>query len=282
MIVSFARAQTKAAPLSLANPTRPDGYFPSLFYKEASLPASDLIYQLDDGTAECSFGWGDGSKNAEALWFNQFDVITPCKTTTIASVSIAWGSPAYPDGSNGTPVTIAIWSDPNGDRDPSDAVLLGSVAGTIQNANTNTFVTYTFSPPVTLPVAAVSFFVGDMTPANSGPEYFPQAFDDNSFSHGQSWYALMSDYGPVNLTNPGANDSVGVIFAAGNWLIRATALVTPTRPRHPCRLPPLRSGITVTSTGSTASPMSRTPAWVRVNMLILTTTSMSPIRLVGM
>ena len=137
------------------------------------------------------------------------------------------GVAPYPDGSNGTPVTIAIWSDPNGDRNPSDAVLLGSVAGTIQNANTNTFVTYTFSPPVTLPVAAVSFFVGDMTPAN-GPEYFPQALDQNSLSHRQSWYALMSNYGPVNLTNPGANDTVGVIFAPGNWLIRATALVTPT------------------------------------------------------
>lgn len=202
----------------------------SLSARGAGLLAPPLIFQIDDGTAEDALGWGDGSKNAEALWFNQFDIL-PCQSPTFTSVSVAWGSPNRPDEINGTPVTIAIWSDPNGDGNPSDAVLLGSVAGTIQNAGTNIFVTYTFSPPVTLPSGSVSFFVGDMTPANTGPLYFYQGIDENSVLHRQSWYALMSDFGPVNLTNPGANDLVGIIEIAdfpANWLIRATALPTPT------------------------------------------------------
>ncbi len=232
LVASLALAQAGPAQLSSANPTQNGGSPPfSISANKASLPASDPVYQVDDGTAENSIGWGDFSKNAEALWFNQFDVLVPCESTTLTSVNIAWGSPATYDESNGTPVTIAIWSDPNGDRNPSDAVLLGSVAGTIRNANTNTFVTYTFSPPVTLPAGAVSFFVGDMTPANNGPMYFPQALDENGPLHRQSWVAFMSDYGPVNLINPGANDTVGVIDdfgLPGNWLIRVGPLVTPT------------------------------------------------------
>src|SRR4051794_7592623 len=33
------------------------------------------VYMIDDGTAENGVGYGDGSQNFEALWFNQFDVI---------------------------------------------------------------------------------------------------------------------------------------------------------------------------------------------------------------
>ena len=244
LVVSFAQAQGGAAPVSPAHSTAKGGYFPfSLSAKGANLQPADLIYQVDDGTAEFSLGLSDGSKNAEVLFFNQFDVVDPkCNSPTFTSVSIAWGNPFFPDASNGTPVTIAIWSDPNNDRNPNDAVLLGSVDGTIQNANTDTFVTYTFSTPVTLPPGAASFFVGDMLPANDGPPINPQALDESSPSHGQSWFAYMSDFGPVNLANPGANDSVGLLDDLGipaNWMIRATALPnTPTpTPIPPPRIP---------------------------------------------
>src|SRR6478672_4424449 len=103
------------------------------------------VYQLDDGTMEDSVAFGNGLQNFESLWFNHFDVIAG--QTSISTVSVAWGTPIAPDPSqNGTPVTIAVWSDPNGDGSPTDAVLLGSVAGTVQNSSTDTFVDYTFSP----------------------------------------------------------------------------------------------------------------------------------------
>src|SRR5689334_15861849 len=76
-------------------------------------------YMIDDGTAESGLGVGNSVQNFEALWFNQFDVIPGL--TTIAAVSVAWGSPIHPDPDiNGTPVILAIWSDPNGDGDPHD------------------------------------------------------------------------------------------------------------------------------------------------------------------
>ena len=136
-------------------------------------------YQLDDGTTEDAVGFGNGLQNFESLWFNHFTVIPGA--TQISAVEVVWGTPVFPEAINGTPITIGVWSDPNGDGNPSDAALLGSVAGTIQNASTDTFVTYVLSPPVDLPPGATSFFVGDKTPMNNGPEHFFQGIDESSF-----------------------------------------------------------------------------------------------------
>ena len=195
----------------------------------------NAVYMIDDGTAEDSVGFGNGAQNFESLWFNQFDVISG--QTMISTVSVAWGTPVAPDPSiNGEPITIGIWSDPNGDGDPSDAVLLGQVSGTIQNAGTDTFVDYTLSPPVDVS-AFTSFFVGDMTPANGGPEVFEQGIDENPPMHRQSWVAAMSDGSAVDFVHPGNNDFIGLIDdfgLPGNWLIRADtgAPASPT-PRQP-------------------------------------------------
>ena len=189
------------------------------------------VYMIDDGTAENGVGFGNGSQNFEALWFNQFEVIAG--QTSISTVSVAWGTPLFPDPSNnGTAVTIAIWSDPNGDGDPHDAVLLGSVAGTIQNEGTDTFIDYTFNPPIDIS-GLTSFFVGDMTPMNNGPEHFYQGIDQDSTLHRQSWVAANADGSPVDINRIGNNDTIGIVDdfgIPGNWLVRADtgAPVSPT------------------------------------------------------
>jgi hypothetical protein len=197
-------------------------------------------YMIDDGTAEDAVGFGNGSQNFESLWFNQFTVIPGA--TQISAVEVAWGTPNFQDDINGTAVTIAIWSDPNGDGNPSDASLLASMPATIQNAGTDTFVTYTFSPPVDLPAGATSFFVGDMTPMNNGPEHFYQGLDESSTQR-RSWVAAMSSGAPVDIQNPGNNDFIGLIDdfgLPGNWLIRAdsgTISPTPTPSTTPTPTP---------------------------------------------
>src|SRR5205823_3989711 len=93
----------------------------------------------------------------------------------------------------------------------------------IQNEGTDTFVDYTFNPPVDVS-AFTSFFVGDMTPMNNGPEHFFQGIDENNPLHRQSWIAAMSSGGPVDINNIGNNDTIGLIDdfgIPGNWLIRA-------------------------------------------------------------
>ena len=84
----------------------------------ALLPSS--VYMLDDGTSENSIGLTAGG---EIVCLNEFAVIPGSETIT--SINIAWGTPAFPDPSlNGLPYTVAVWSDPNGDGSPTDAVLL--------------------------------------------------------------------------------------------------------------------------------------------------------------
>ncbi|HEY2712584.1 MAG TPA: dockerin type I domain-containing protein [Chthoniobacterales bacterium] len=196
-------------------------------------------YVLDDGSMEDSVGFGNGLQNFQSLWFNQFQVIPG--QTSISAVEVAWGTPLFPDPSlNGTPVTIAVWSDPNGDGNPSDAALLASVAGTIQSAGTDTFVVYTFSPPVDVS-AYSSFFIGDLTPMNNGPENFPQGLDENSTLQRRSWIAAMSDGSDVDINNPGNNDFLGLIDdfgLPGNWGIRGdTGTITPTPTPTPTATP---------------------------------------------
>jgi len=186
-------------------------------------PAS--TYMIDDGSSEDAVGFGNGGQNFQSLWFNQFDVLPG--QTSISSISVAWGTPAFPDPSiDGTPTTVCVWSDPNNDGNPSDAALLASVAGTMQNQGTDTLIVYSFSPPVELPAGATSFFVGDLTPTNNGPEHFYQAIDEDSTLHRQSWIAAMSSGADVDLVHPGNNDFIGLIDdfgIPGNWLIRADA-----------------------------------------------------------
>ncbi|MEO7723186.1 MAG: hypothetical protein ABIU29_00630 [Chthoniobacterales bacterium] len=178
------------------------------------------VYAVDDGTAENVLGFTDGEQSYEGIFFNQFSVIPG--QTTITAVEIAWGWSGYPQTLDGTPVTIGIWSDPNNDGLPDDGILLGSVAGTVANAGTNTFVTYAFSPPLELPPAASSFFVGNMTPALPQALFF-QAFDQNSVSRRQSWLAGMSEFSPVDINNLGNNDVLFLLedSLSGNLMIRA-------------------------------------------------------------
>ncbi len=187
-------------------------------------PAS--TYEYDDGTSEQGVAFVFGVENFEAIWLNQFAVIPG--QTSITSVDVVWGTPLAPGWApNGTPVTIGVWSDPNGDGDPTDGVLLGSVAGTVQNSDTDTFVTYTFSPAVDLPAGATSFFVGDMTPMNNGPDLlFWQGQDTSDSAPNKSWVLAMGDGSAVDLNNLGNNDFLHTIDSQGlpgNWLIRANS-----------------------------------------------------------
>ena len=237
------RANVSSARQTLNHQQQQDGPRSPAMTARQMWHGPNATYQIDDGTAEDAVGFGNGAQNFESLWFNQFDVIPG--NEMITSVEVAWGTPVFPDPTmDGTPVTIAVWSDPNGDGNPSDAALLGSVAGTIQNSGTNTFVTYTLTPAVTLPAGATSFFVGDMTPMNGGPEQFFQGIDQDSTLFRQSWVAAMSSGGPVDINNPGNNDFIGLIDdfgLPGNWLIRANSgsgTPTPTPTATPTPTPP--------------------------------------------
>ena len=168
-----------------------------------------FTYMIDDGTAEDSVGYPRGSTFVAC---NSFPVTGG--NNVITSISIAWGTPAFPDPTlNGLPYTAVLWSDPNGDGSPIDAVVLASAPGVISQQGTNTFITTTIPPTL---VTTANFFVGFIILPRA--HQLPAAYDETAprLPH-RSWVALTSNI--HDLSTAVTIESTGV--PPGNWLIRA-------------------------------------------------------------
>ena len=153
------------------------------FAATVATPASGAVtYSRDDGTSEIPFV----VSVLPATFGNHFTVIPGGQT--IGTISIAWTGP-----NGGRPIVAKLWSDPNGDGNPSDASLLSSVAGlTINGSATGTFETYDI-PDVTLAIGQ-SFFVGATVP---GPLAVVVGTDTSAVD-GESWIAFpAADFGPT-------------------------------------------------------------------------------------
>lgn len=111
-----------------------------------SATADSDDYQLDDGVL---FGSLNSNTNTDVVLLNQF-IVLPGKEV-ITAVSISWGPV-----SDGLPVTIIVWDDPNNDGDPADAVPIASAPGSIEAGE---FVKYPVGP-VDVGDPGESFFVG--------------------------------------------------------------------------------------------------------------------------
>ena len=173
----------------------------------------DSLYMIDDGSAEDSIGFFLGG---DLICLNEFAVIPG--NETINNVSLAWGTPVLPDPTlNGLPYTAVLWSDPNGDGSPTDAVVLATASDVIANEGTNTFITTNF-PPTT--VTTANFFVGFFI--SQGADQFPAAFDETAPSYSNRSYVAGGMTG--NFYNLNDNDlpvaPIENYGLSGNWLIR--------------------------------------------------------------
>lgn len=175
--------------------------------------AKAFSYVLDDGTAEDSIGLTAGGTFITA---NEFTVSGG--NNLVNSISIAWGTPAFPDPTlNGLSYTAVLWSDPNGDGSPTDAVVLATAPGVIALEGTNTFLTSFISPTTVL---TPNFFVGFVVTGAAGQ--FPAAFDETAPLPNRSFINLGSN--PSDMSGAAAIESFGLV---GNWLIRADATQVP-------------------------------------------------------
>ncbi len=167
----------------------------------------------DDGTSEDAFGL---ITNAELCWIVHFTAPYP---GAVAAVMACFGTPLYPGNagvSAGQSFRVFVWSDPNGDGDPHDAVLLGEATGVVHGASIDSDVLQTV--PIQAEVED-SFFVGAsiVTPAGR----YPAPMDENGVQHNEAWVAYST--GPFdphhihNLFNMAAQN------LPCNWLLRAQA-----------------------------------------------------------
>ena len=178
--------------------------------------SSAAVLSYDDGTAESGFGAG----SASAIWMVRYATPTP-GVTQVSEIGAMFGSAALPgqSGGNGVALTFGVWSDPNGDGNPTDGLLLAFGPGVTASVDTNTVVTFTFGAPVT--VATNNFFVGYALPGNGG---FPASLDTGTPIPNTSWGFIGTDIN--TLGNNGAPFDLNTI-SPGNVIIRATVVPEP-------------------------------------------------------
>src|SRR5262245_3416082 len=200
-----------------------------------------LTYMIDDGTAEDSIGLTAGGSFVAC---NSFPVTGG--NNVITSISIAWGTPAFPDPSlDGLPYTAVLWSDPNGDGSPTDAVVLAMAPGVISQQGTNTFLTTAIPPTM---VSTTNFFVGFLITHNAGQ--FPAAFDEDPPTlSNRSWVAQTADIN--DLSGAITIESVGLV---GNWLIRAEGQTGGGGSPSPTPTPTCAPGYTTMTSSGTITP----------------------------
>lgn len=172
-----------------------------------------LTYRIDDGGSE----FGVRAFGSHMAWLTNFRVEQGARLIEELEMNFVF----MPTGAT---VTVGVWSDPNGDGDPTDAQLLSSVVtptaplGVFRRVNI---------PDVDVGPNGTSFFVGAYTPVSSSD--FPAPLDTSGNPLlGRCWVLGYSE--PVNPNNLAANavefDLIEVALFPGKWLVRAIADAT--------------------------------------------------------
>ena len=176
------------------------------------------VYAIDDGTAEDAVGIS-GADLADFISLNEFAVVPDAETIT--SISIAWGTPVDFDPSlDGLPYLAILWSDPNGDGDPSDAVVLGTAPGVISSQGTDTFLVTDLARTI----STSNFFVGFVV--RQTLNQYPAAFDESAPNLSNRSYITADVTPPGDIYHLTNNTDLPLFQIEGyglfgNWLIRA-------------------------------------------------------------
>jgi len=182
-------------------------------------------YFYDDGVSENNIGFA--STAASIAWLNQYAVVN--SRSVVNSIDVAFGLNTGSQSLNGAPVTVYLWSDPNGDGSPTDAVVLASASGVVTNSGTDTFNAFPITPTNVGP-NGTKFFVGAIVNGVvvTAAGIYPCRIDQ-THTQGKSWIsgnATTVPIDPANLAASGTGvaviDSFGAALA-GNWMIRADA-----------------------------------------------------------
>jgi hypothetical protein len=200
------------------------------------------LYRVDDGVSDTASGIQNGVGTYDMLWLNSFTTQAPREV--IRSISLTWGTPQAPPGNtgrlNGLATEVLLYSDPNNDGNPQDAVLLTSALTTVANQDTDIFSQINITPTQ----VSGSFFVAALMRNLPLGNAFPAAFDTTSPINDRSWLLFTT-----SITTPGTGINSGDLSSIrtiesfnhprGNWLLRARGTAVPAVIPTPALLPGL-------------------------------------------
>jgi hypothetical protein len=169
-----------------------------------------VLSVVDDGVAEDSLG---NNALGNFIWLNAFQVETGGEI--LRAVELAFGE-GIPEGD---PVTVHVWTDPNNDGDPTDAVRRISVTVKAAAPGSSQFTTVDV-PDFVLGESGTWFFVG----AQTFNTPFPAPRDFENPSALRSWISAattLDDADPDDLDAAGIFGLIDSYGISGNWLVRA-------------------------------------------------------------
>ena len=170
-----------------------------------------FIYSYDDDEYDAAVGTGWD----HIAFLTQYIVVEG--EETITGVDIAWGS--IPDG---YPSTLTLWSDPDGDGDPTDAQPLVSVPVQALDGFTGNWI-YEDIPDTYVGRAGSSFFVGIWGFYPVGSNAYPAGLDFESQTLRSWWISSTTPIVPDDLSSGGIMefDLIGGVCACnGDWFLR--------------------------------------------------------------
>lgn len=169
-------------------------------WSQAALITPNTVLAFDDGFAENAVGVGTPQTT---IFMNGFSHGTEM---TVLGAEIAFG----PNPGDGAPLEVYLWSDPNNDGNPIDAVLVDTLLGTVSDENNMGFAfplgfaQFTFNTPLLVP-ANTFFFIGYQTTGFA-------LEDTDSTSVPASW--IFSNF-DTNLIDP---SDISAIAGGGNLI----------------------------------------------------------------
>ena len=185
---------------------------------ECELEELDRYYQADFGALSGAVGTNLGNTQT-ICWFVNY-IVEPGKES-INGIEIVYGVL-----DEGSPVTVAVWKDLDGDGIPFDAELIVSVETVSGRGWVPLNETLHPIPETYLGPAGTSVFIGvwaDQVPIT--PAAFPAAYDDNATLDASWWIATVEPFNPNDLANNAAEFSLlSKLFVdfQGDWMIRGT------------------------------------------------------------
>ena len=179
--------------------------------------AEPIVYALDDGL----FDGGVGTDQPHIAWLNHF-VVQP-GGEVLTGVDLQWGSVA-----DGIAADLGIWSDPDGDGDPADAVLLASVPVVTEGGFSGAYRAVELDD-VLVGSAGTGFFIGIWGTWPLAPDSYPAAFDTSDPDGASWWIASATRIQPDSLAS-GSITEYGLISQVcgcdGDWMIRPLSCAT--------------------------------------------------------
>jgi hypothetical protein len=161
-------------------------------------PHTNHLYRYD-GVQCCGSSYAPVSPNAtgEFVWMNRFNA--KGGADSLVQIEVAFGAPVqgWTPMVDGTPAKVAIWSDPDQDGNPVDAMLLASVSTVVQHANTAIPVVVHLPEPVAV---QGKYFVGAWVPVLAGQA--PGVAGDSTWDgwvHSHHAWIGFSSSGPIDL-----------------------------------------------------------------------------------